>query len=434
MASTNKPDGRRKAARPAAKRPFDIEEAIPLLREAVAPYPKAALFELAAEGHTSVFELLVACIISIRTRDETTLPVARGLFAAARTPADDGRAVRRGDRRADRRLHLPRAEGEDDPRHRPPRPSASTAASCPATRTCCCPSAASARSAPTWRSASPAASRSSAWTSTSTASPTAGATSQATTPEKTMAALQEKLPQPYWVEINALLVPFGKHVCTGDAAEVLDLPAAGRCAGRSASRRTADAASARRRAASRRLAAAAPGRYAATDSHGEVWHGVERSRHFTTGFASTARPRVRLPDRGVPRRRRGPGRASETSAVAVPAGALASASGVPPRPRPPPSTRSGSCPRYMAIVAVAVAKQQRDQQEEDDVTLIAPDPPTAFEYKESSAAPRPPSRTRRNERPFSTRRRGQAGSCSSSSIARGCGCGGRSRGARRTRS
>src|SRR4051794_30999824 len=69
-----------------AKRPFDIEEAIPLLREAVAPYPKAALFELAGDGHTSVFEILVACIISIRTYDETTLPAARRLFATARTP------------------------------------------------------------------------------------------------------------------------------------------------------------------------------------------------------------------------------------------------------------------------------------------------------------------------------------------------------------
>ena len=38
---------------------------------------------------------------------------------------------------------------------------------------------------------------------------------QTPTPEKTMAALQAKLPRPYWVEINALLVPFGKHVCTG---------------------------------------------------------------------------------------------------------------------------------------------------------------------------------------------------------------------------
>ena len=34
------------------------------------------------------------------------------------------------------------------------------------------------------------------------------------TPEKTMAALTEKLPQRYWVEINRLLVPFGKHLCT----------------------------------------------------------------------------------------------------------------------------------------------------------------------------------------------------------------------------
>ena len=61
---------------------------MPLLREATAPYPKAALFELAAEGYSSVFEILVACIISIRTFDETTLPVARRLFAVARTPAE----------------------------------------------------------------------------------------------------------------------------------------------------------------------------------------------------------------------------------------------------------------------------------------------------------------------------------------------------------
>jgi endonuclease-3 len=37
----------------------------------------------------------------------------------------------------------------------------------------------------------------------------------APTPEKTMAALQAKLPRRYWVEINRLLVPFGKHICTG---------------------------------------------------------------------------------------------------------------------------------------------------------------------------------------------------------------------------
>lgn len=64
MATTNK------ARSKPAKRPFDIEEAIPLLREAVAPYPKAALFELAGDGFTSVFEILVACVISIRTRND----------------------------------------------------------------------------------------------------------------------------------------------------------------------------------------------------------------------------------------------------------------------------------------------------------------------------------------------------------------------------
>src|SRR5262249_35150409 len=40
-------------------------------------------------------------------------------------------------------------------------------------------------------------------------------TGKTKTPEKTMVALQEVLPRSAWVEINALLVPFGKHVCTG---------------------------------------------------------------------------------------------------------------------------------------------------------------------------------------------------------------------------
>jgi len=38
---------------------------------------------------------------------------------------------------------------------------------------------------------------------------------QAATPELAMVALEERLPRRYWVEINRLLVPFGKHVCTG---------------------------------------------------------------------------------------------------------------------------------------------------------------------------------------------------------------------------
>jgi len=37
----------------------------------------------------------------------------------------------------------------------------------------------------------------------------------ASTPEKSMTQLQEKLPRRYWLEINKLMVPFGKHICTG---------------------------------------------------------------------------------------------------------------------------------------------------------------------------------------------------------------------------
>src|SRR5579883_760629 len=68
------------------KEPFDIQLAMRRIREAVRPYPPAALFELADDGFGSLFELLIACIISIRTRDEVTLPTARKLFDRARTP------------------------------------------------------------------------------------------------------------------------------------------------------------------------------------------------------------------------------------------------------------------------------------------------------------------------------------------------------------
>ena len=70
------------------KRPFEIALALPRIRKAVEPFPKAAMFELAAEGFGSPFEQLVACIISIRTRDEVSLPTARRLFEVARTPRE----------------------------------------------------------------------------------------------------------------------------------------------------------------------------------------------------------------------------------------------------------------------------------------------------------------------------------------------------------
>src|SRR5436309_14779927 len=68
------------------KRPFAIDMAMARIREAIRPFPQAALFALAEEGFSSPFELPVACIVSIRTLDAVTLSCAHRLFALARAP------------------------------------------------------------------------------------------------------------------------------------------------------------------------------------------------------------------------------------------------------------------------------------------------------------------------------------------------------------
>jgi endonuclease-3 len=52
---------------------------------------------------------------------------------------------------------------------------------------------------------------------------------RAVTPEKTMAALETKLPRRHWIEINRLLVPFGKHICTGDLPHCSTCPVLEMC-------------------------------------------------------------------------------------------------------------------------------------------------------------------------------------------------------------
>ena len=201
-------------ASPADKRSFDIEEAMPRLRAAVAPYPKAALFELAAEGHNSVFEILVACIISIRTRDETTIPVAHALFAEARTPAEVAALpVARIDRLIQScTFHEPKAKTIHDIATRTVQEHGGVL---PCDREvllsfhgvgpkCANLTLGVACGLPLIGVDIHVHRVTNRWGYVRTA-----------TPEKTMAALQEKLPRAYWIEINALLVPFGKHVCTG---------------------------------------------------------------------------------------------------------------------------------------------------------------------------------------------------------------------------
>ena len=107
----------RMAARRSTKLPHDIDDMLRRIERRWRRYPKAAMFELAEQGYTTPFEQLVACIISIRTYDEVTLPAAQRLFAVARTPAAGGRAdARPRSTRLIRPGHLPRAQGRPDPR------------------------------------------------------------------------------------------------------------------------------------------------------------------------------------------------------------------------------------------------------------------------------------------------------------------------------
>jgi len=212
----------------AGKRPFDVPVAVERLREAVKPYPKAALFELYADGHTSVFEILVACIISIRTRDETTLPVARQLFAKARTPVEMSKLSPEeiDELIGDCNYHEPKSKQIHAIARR-------TVAEHGGKLPCDLDVLLS------FHGVGPKCANLALGIACNL--PLIGVDIhvhrvtnrwglvQAPTPEKTMAALQEKLPQSYWVEINALLVPFGKHICTGTAPRCSTCPLLDMC-------------------------------------------------------------------------------------------------------------------------------------------------------------------------------------------------------------
>ena len=198
----------------AKKWPFDVNEALPLLRKAVAPYPKAALFELFAEGHTSVFEILVACIISIRTYDEVMLPVARGLFAAVRTPADVAALTENQIDALINRCTFHESKAKTI------RTIATETVSKHGGVLPCDPDTLLAFKGVGPKCANLAVGIAAGLPLIGVDIHVHRVTNrwglvQAPTPEKTMAALQLALPQSLWVEINALLVPFGKHVCTG---------------------------------------------------------------------------------------------------------------------------------------------------------------------------------------------------------------------------
>src|SRR5207237_5073549 len=72
-------------------RAFDIHAVIRRVRLEVKQFADAAMFDLADKGYATPFHQLAACIISVRTRDEVSLPAALRLFNVAPTAADVSR-------------------------------------------------------------------------------------------------------------------------------------------------------------------------------------------------------------------------------------------------------------------------------------------------------------------------------------------------------
>ena len=196
------------------KRPFDINAVVRRVRKAVADFPDAAMFALREQGYGSVFQQLVACIISIRTTDEVSLPTALALLKRAPTPA---RMLRLDVAEIDRLIHASSFHG----------PKAKQI------------HAIARRTVEEFGGELPADAevlQSFAGVGPKCANLALGVAAgvarisvdvhvwrvvnrwgyvAARTPEKTEQALAEVLPEKYWIEINRLLVPFGKHVCTG---------------------------------------------------------------------------------------------------------------------------------------------------------------------------------------------------------------------------
>ncbi|EPX60901.1 Endonuclease III [Cystobacter fuscus DSM 2262] len=196
------------------KQPFDLESVLERVREAIQGHAAAAMFELAERGHTSLFEQLVACILSIRTRDEVSLPVALRLLSTARTPE----AMRRLG--TERLQALIRPVTFPEPKARTIHDIAVRAVeefvgalpadvevlqSFKGVGPKCAHLALGIAGGQTYISVDVHVHRvTNRWGYVHTR-----------TPEQTLAALEAKLPRAHWVELNRLLVPFGKHVCTG---------------------------------------------------------------------------------------------------------------------------------------------------------------------------------------------------------------------------
>jgi len=209
-------------------KPFDIGLAMRLIRTAVRPWPKAALFELAEDGFKSTFEQLVACIISIRTYDEVTLPVSRKLFERARTPAEVSELTYEEldalisqstfhERKASQIFEIARRAADEFDGRLPCDREVFMSFSGVGPK--CANLVLGIACGEPFISVDIHVQRvTNRWGYV-----------RASTPEKTLVAFEAKLPRRYWIEINRLLVPFGKHICTGNLPHCSTCPVLDMC-------------------------------------------------------------------------------------------------------------------------------------------------------------------------------------------------------------
>jgi endonuclease III len=185
------------------------------LRGAVAHRPKAVLFELADRGYGSPFQILIACIITIRTLEEVSLPTALKLFDKASTPRelaklapgeiDDLIHACTFHRPKSRTIHAIATQVEKDFGGDLPCDFDALISLSGVGPKCANLTLGIACGKPTGIPVDIHVHRvTNRW-----------GLVFADTPEKTMTALEAVLPRRYWLEINKLLVPFGKFVCTG---------------------------------------------------------------------------------------------------------------------------------------------------------------------------------------------------------------------------
>jgi endonuclease III len=210
------------------KEPFDIDRALKEIEAAVEPWPKAAMFELAEAGHNTPFEQLAACMISIRTYDEVTVPTARKLFERARTPAQVSQlAVHEIDalihsctfheRKAQQILDMAGRVQDEYGGELPC--DAEVMQSFPGVGPKCAHLVLGIACKQPSISVDVHVHRvTNRWGYV-----------HASSPEKSMLELESVLPKRHWIDINRLLVPFGKHVCTGKLPKCSTCPVLDMC-------------------------------------------------------------------------------------------------------------------------------------------------------------------------------------------------------------